>query len=135
MLNSSLLKFLLGLSSAYLFGILPLTQVAVAQEKPKIGLLFAGPKGSAAITAFVKGMEDLGYEMGGKIHYKRHQQNNHQQCQQGSVDAYPDLSPHDFLEEPRARPDNAYQERGANHYVLAVIHDSKSGSWRLECAV
>src|SRR6185503_2320300 len=44
MLNSSLLKFLLGLSSAYLFGILPITQVAVAQEKPKIGLLFAGPR-------------------------------------------------------------------------------------------
>src|SRR5215207_8784161 len=67
MLNSSLLKFLLGLSSAYLFGILPLTQVAVAQEKPKIGLLFAGPKGSAAITAFVKAMEDLGYEDGKTI--------------------------------------------------------------------
>ena len=80
-----------------------------------------------SIVRIFRMMEDLGYEMGGKIHYKRHQQNNHQQCQQGSVNAYPDLSPHDFLEEPCARPDNTYQERGTNHYVLAIIHDSESG--------
>jgi putative ABC transport system substrate-binding protein len=63
-MNSPLLKFLASVSSACLFGILTLTQAAVAQERPKVGVLFAGQKGSAAITAFVKAMEDLGYQDG-----------------------------------------------------------------------
>jgi putative ABC transport system substrate-binding protein len=63
-MNSPLLKFLASISSACLFGILTLTQAAVAQERPKVGVLFAGQKGSAAITAFVKAMEDLGYQDG-----------------------------------------------------------------------
>jgi putative ABC transport system substrate-binding protein len=62
--NSSLRGFLAGLLSAGLFGILPLAQAATAQEKPRIGVLFGGPKGSAAIAALVKGMEDLGHHDG-----------------------------------------------------------------------
>ena len=67
MLNSSLLKFLLGLSSAYLFGICLSLKLPLRRKSRRSGLLFAGPKGSAAITAFsVKGTEDLGYEDGRK---------------------------------------------------------------------
>jgi putative tryptophan/tyrosine transport system substrate-binding protein len=38
------------------------TQSASGQETPKVGVLFGGPKGSAAIAALVKAMEDLGYQ-------------------------------------------------------------------------
>ena len=50
--------------SGTLFGNLASTHSASAQEIPKVGVLFGGPKGSAAITAFVKAMEDLGYQDG-----------------------------------------------------------------------
>jgi putative ABC transport system substrate-binding protein len=42
-------------------------RAASAQEKPKVGVLFGGPKGSAAITAFVKAIEELGYQDGTTI--------------------------------------------------------------------
>ena len=56
------LPFALSLT-ALLFN-LAVTQSASAQETPKVGVLFGGPKGSAAITALVKTMEDLGYQDG-----------------------------------------------------------------------
>lgn len=40
------------------------TQPASGQETPKVGILFGGPKGSAAIAALVKALEDLGYQDG-----------------------------------------------------------------------
>jgi ABC-type uncharacterized transport system substrate-binding protein len=36
-------------------------------ETPQVGVLFGGPKGSAAIAAFTKAMEELGYEDGRTI--------------------------------------------------------------------
>jgi putative ABC transport system substrate-binding protein len=49
---------------AALLSNLAVTQSAFGQETPKVGVLFGGPKGSAAITALVKAMEDLGYQDG-----------------------------------------------------------------------
>jgi len=51
------------LLSALLFN-LAVTRSASGQETPKVGVLFGGPKGSAAVTALVKSMEDLGYQDG-----------------------------------------------------------------------
>lgn len=51
------------LSAAFLFSAV-VTQSACGQETPKVGVLFGGPKGSAAIAALVKAMEDLGYQDG-----------------------------------------------------------------------
>ena len=64
MLDVSPLKVLAGLLSASFLAFLPVSQAATAQEQPKVGVLFGGPKGSAAIAAFVKAMEELGYEDG-----------------------------------------------------------------------
>ena len=47
---------------AFVFLSVAPTQSASAQDK--VGVLFGGPKGSAAIAAFVKAMEDLGYQDG-----------------------------------------------------------------------
>src|SRR5262245_27851773 len=51
------------LLAALLFN-LAVTRSASGQETPKVGVLFGGPKGSAAVTALVKAMEDLGYQDG-----------------------------------------------------------------------
>ena len=58
---------IVALSLAALPVNLGMTQTASGQEAPKVGVLFGGPKGSAAITALVKAMEDLGYQDGKTI--------------------------------------------------------------------
>jgi putative ABC transport system substrate-binding protein len=40
------------------------SQPPSAQEKPTVGVLFGGPKGSAAIAAFQRAIEELGYHDG-----------------------------------------------------------------------
>ena len=64
MLNFSLLRIMAVIVSVGLLGNLPLAEGALTQERPKVGVLFGGPQGSAAIAALVKAMGELGYQDG-----------------------------------------------------------------------
>jgi putative tryptophan/tyrosine transport system substrate-binding protein len=70
LLNRSPLRIPTAFLACSLFCVALTSVAGLAQEAPKVGVLFPGPKGSAAIAAFVKGMESLGYHDGKTIIYE-----------------------------------------------------------------
>jgi ABC-type uncharacterized transport system substrate-binding protein len=61
-----------ALGSWFALTLFAIAMPALAQDRPTVGVLFGGPKGSAAIAAFVKAMEELGYVDGKTVSLSFH---------------------------------------------------------------